>query len=71
MAAGVSYEPAFHGFQGPVNTGWPRFELVSDYLPALNESYASLGVTWNADPAGGDTTGFGVSRGTYKYPRSG
>lgn len=31
--AGDSYNPSFHGFQGPVNTGWPRFELVSKYLP--------------------------------------
>lgn len=61
VEAGVSYEPAFHGFQGPVNTGWPRFELVSKYLPALNESYAKSGVPWNVDPAGGDTRGFGVS----------
>lgn len=69
MNAGVSYEPALHGFQGPVNTGWPRLELVSRYLPALNESYASLGVPWNADPAGGDTGGFGVSLARVQCPR--
>lgn len=67
--AGDSYNPSFHGFQGPVNTGWPRFELVSKYLPSLNESYASSGVPWKADSAGGETHGFGVSFGCLNCPR--
>lgn len=61
LEAGVSYNPAFHGFDGPVDTGWPRRELVSEYLPALNQSYPKLGIPWNPDPAGGSTRGLGVS----------
>lgn len=66
LEAGVSYNPAFHGFDGPVDTGWPRRELVSEYLPALNQSYPKLGIPWNPDPAGGSTRGLG----TYPWERT-
>lgn len=63
-AAGMTFDPAFHGDQGPVNTGWP-FDIVGKgYLDLLQETYPLLGVPVSTDPNGGDM------RGISTYPRT-
>lgn len=63
-AAGMTYEPDFHGSEGPVSTGWPTNIVEKEYLDLLQETYPLLGVPVSTDPNGGDM------RGVSTYPRT-
>ncbi|PYI05504.1 GMC oxidoreductase [Aspergillus sclerotiicarbonarius CBS 121057] len=60
MDAGASYIPYYHGWNGPVNVGYP-FELNNGSLASLvNLTWQNLGFEFNPDPNGGQVEGFSV-----------
>ncbi|EOD44953.1 putative glucose oxidase protein [Neofusicoccum parvum UCRNP2] len=61
---GLTYDPDFHGTDGPVNTGWPAEASIETYLSQLEEAYASIGMPRIDDPNGGNM------RGLSTYPRT-
>lgn len=64
VAAGLTFAPAFHGTDGPVNTGWPVNIAGREYLDFLSATYPRLGIQVNADPNDGDMSGLST------YPRT-
>ncbi|KAF4313274.1 hypothetical protein GTA08_BOTSDO01674 [Botryosphaeria dothidea] len=61
---GAAFEPQFHGFEGPLHTGWPRQALQNDYFLTVKETFQNLGIPFNEDPVGGK------SRGVATFPRT-
>ena len=61
-AQGASYVADVHGFDGPLDVGWPPHLNVGSFGPIINETWQSLGLTWNVDP----NTGF--PRGLFLKP---
>ena len=56
--AGVTYDPEYNGFNGPLKTGWSSSVITSNLHTVVNETYANLGVPWNEDLNGGTMRGF-------------
>lgn len=57
---GAAFEPQFHGFEGPLHTGWPRQALQNDYFLTVKETFQNLGIPFNEDPVGGKSRGVAV-----------
>lgn len=62
---GANYTPEFHGFEGPVNTGWSATLVAEpDFLNMLQESGNAIGLPTIQDPNGGNM------RGVSTWPRT-
>lgn len=57
---GASFVPGFHGFEGPVTTGWPVEGKATNIFSELRESFEELNVSFKKDLGGGHMRGFGV-----------
>ena len=62
--AGASYDPAFHGSQGPLKVGWTHNMAKDNFHELLNSTYQSLGVPWIKDESAGKMRGYNV------YPKT-
>ena len=57
QAQGASYLAEVHGFDGPLDIGWSPNLNSTDFAKALNSTWCSLGLEWNAEPNRGDLAG--------------
>ncbi|KAL4957462.1 hypothetical protein BDW69DRAFT_156146 [Aspergillus filifer] len=57
---GANYNPDYHGTDGPLKVGWPNSMTNSSVVSALNETFESVGIHYNADSEGGHMVGFTV-----------
>ncbi|KAJ5670514.1 uncharacterized protein N7477_005877 [Penicillium maclennaniae] len=64
--SGVAYDPAFHGFDGPLKVGWSESQLNDGLAQTLNTTYQNMPVPvpYNIDPNGGQMVGFSL------YPKT-
>lgn len=64
IESGASFDPQYHGLEGPLPVGWPTSITSGKVVDELNTTYQALGLPWNADPNNGDMRGFSV------YPKT-
>lgn len=59
---GVSYDPAFHGLEGPLKVGWSKAQLNVGLAQKLNTTFQNMDVPvpYNKDPNGGQMVGYNV-----------
>ncbi|KAJ5804230.1 CAZyme family AA3 [Penicillium psychrosexuale] len=64
--SGVAFDPAYHGFTGPLKVGWSSTQLNDGLAQKLNTTYQNLDVPvqYNLDPNGGDMVGYSL------YPKT-
>ena len=64
--SGVTYDPAYHGFNGPLKVGWSSTQLNDGLAQKMNTTYKNLDVPvqFNKDPNGGDMIGYSL------YPKT-
>ncbi|CAG8060571.1 unnamed protein product [Penicillium salamii] len=64
--SGVTYDPAYHGFNGPLKVGWSSTQLNDGLAQKMNTTYQNLDVPvqFNKDPNGGDMIGYSL------YPKT-
>ncbi|CAI7620673.1 unnamed protein product [Penicillium bialowiezense] len=64
--SGVTYDPSYHGFTGPLKVGWSSTQLNDGLAQKANATYQNLDVPvpFNADPNGGDMIGYSL------YPKT-
>lgn len=55
----VSYNPEYHGTDGPLYTAFSSGNTNSSYPVSMNSTYEALGLSWNADGTNGSMVGFG------------
>lgn len=60
LAAGATYDPAFHGFEGPVHTGYQLSLSNGSAAPVIIATWESLLLPHNPDLNGGNTHGFSI-----------
>lgn len=58
--SGVAYDPAYHGFDGPLKVGWSETQLNDGLAQKLNTTYQNMPVPvpYNIDPNGGQMVGY-------------
>ncbi|KAJ5298380.1 uncharacterized protein N7443_006500 [Penicillium atrosanguineum] len=58
--SGVAYDPAYHGFDGPLKVGWSESQLNDGLAQKLNTTYQNMPVPvpYNIDPNGGQMIGY-------------
>lgn len=61
---GASFDPEYHGLEGPLRVGYPEDQAVNDLPSLLSKSYEALGVPSPQDVNGGSMRGFTV------YPKT-
>ncbi|KAK6822993.1 Glucose oxidase [Apiospora arundinis] len=59
-AGKMMFDAQVHGLQGPLKTGWLFGTTNSTLGGTLNETFASMGVPWNADANDGSMAGYTV-----------
>lgn len=62
--AGMSYEPCYHGEEGPVTTGYIYTVENGSFYHSARETSEKLGFSLNRDMNGGNNRGFGA------YPKT-
>lgn len=64
--SGVAYDPAYHGFDGPLKVGWSKSQLNDGLAQKLNKTFQNMPrpVPYNIDPSGGQMIGYTV------YPKT-
>ncbi|KAJ5279272.1 hypothetical protein N7478_004644 [Penicillium angulare] len=64
--SGVAYDPAYHGYDGPLKVGWTSTQLNDGLAQVVNTTYQdmSVPVPYNKDPNGGQMVGYSV------YPKT-
>ncbi|OQE31320.1 hypothetical protein PENSTE_c001G08287 [Penicillium steckii] len=64
--SGVAYDPADHGYKGPLKVGWSEDQLNDGLAQKLNTTYQNLAVPvpYNEDPNGGEMVGYSL------YPKT-
>lgn len=64
--SGVAFDPAYHGFTGPVKVGWTSTQLNDGLAQKLNATYQNLDVPvpYNRDANSGDMVGYSL------YPKT-
>lgn len=62
--AGMSYDPSYHGKEGPVNTGYIHAVDNGSFYDSARETSEKLGFSLNRDMNGGNNRGFGA------YPKT-
>jgi choline dehydrogenase-like flavoprotein len=60
QSMGASYDPEFHGFEGPMAVGWPNEMVGGNFSGMLNATFASLDLPWNGEPNDGHMRGFNI-----------
>lgn len=63
-AAGANYNSTYHGYNGPVTTGWTYEMLNSSIAEVLNATYKNLNIPYLPDVNGGNMHGYTI------YPRT-
>ncbi|KAJ6098746.1 hypothetical protein N7467_000281 [Penicillium canescens] len=60
--SGVTYDPAYHGFTGPLKVGWSSTQLNDGLAQEVNTTYQNFDVPvpYNKDPNGGDMVGYSL-----------
>ncbi|CAI7611892.1 unnamed protein product [Penicillium glandicola] len=60
--SGVAFDPAYHGFTGPLKVGWTSTQLNDGLAQKMNTTYQNLEVPvqYNRDPNGGDMVGYSL-----------
>ncbi|KAF9639798.1 putative glucose oxidase protein [Lasiodiplodia theobromae] len=61
---GASFDPEYHGLEGPLRVGYPEDQAVNDLPSLLSKSYEALGIPSPQDVNGGSMRGFTV------YPKT-
>jgi choline dehydrogenase-like flavoprotein len=61
-AQGATYDALAHGFNGPLEIAWPPLLEVGKFGQVLNQTWQSLGLTWNHD------SNAGMPRGLFLKP---
>ncbi|KAJ5690420.1 hypothetical protein N7462_004812 [Penicillium macrosclerotiorum] len=58
--SGVVYDPAYHGYNGPLKVGWAPTQLNDGLAQKLNTTYQNMKtpVPYNEDPNGGQMIGY-------------
>jgi len=59
-AMGASFDPAYHGFEGPLSVSWPNMMVGDNFSSILNATFKSLGLPWNGDANNGQMRGYNV-----------
>ncbi|KAJ5159868.1 uncharacterized protein N7482_006872 [Penicillium canariense] len=64
--SGVAYDPADHGYTGPLKVGWSSTQLNDGLAQQLNATYQNMvpPVPYNKDPNGGQMVGYAL------YPKT-
>ncbi|KAJ5199647.1 Glucose-methanol-choline oxidoreductase [Penicillium cf. griseofulvum] len=64
--SGVAFDPAYHGFTGPLKVGWSSTQLNDGLAQKMNATYQNLEVPvqYNRDPNSGDMVGYSL------YPKT-
>ncbi|KAJ5269806.1 hypothetical protein N7505_005564 [Penicillium chrysogenum] len=67
--SGITFDPAYHGFTGPLKVGWPSNQLNDGLAQKLNATYQNLDVPvqFNRDPNSGDMVGYSLYPKTLDY----
>ncbi|KAJ5546155.1 hypothetical protein N7494_003740 [Penicillium frequentans] len=58
--SGVAYDPAHHGYDGPLKVGWTSTQLNDGLAQVMNTTYQNMSVPipYNKDPNGGQMIGY-------------
>ncbi|KAJ6005745.1 hypothetical protein N7451_003689 [Penicillium sp. IBT 35674x] len=58
--SGVAYDPAYHGYDGPLKVGWTSTQLNDGLAQVMNATYQNMSVPipYNKDPNGGQMIGY-------------
>ncbi|KAJ5654166.1 hypothetical protein N7490_001169 [Penicillium lividum] len=64
--SGVTYDPAYHGYDGPLKVGWTSTQLDDGLAQVMNTTYQNMTVPvhYNKDPNGGQMIGYSL------YPKT-
>ncbi|ROW03691.1 hypothetical protein VMCG_05356 [Cytospora schulzeri] len=57
-SAHEAYNPEYHGYDGPLYTGFVYSDTNDSYPISMNATYQALNVQWNEDTTGGSMVGF-------------
>ncbi|RAL02814.1 GMC family oxidoreductase [Aspergillus ibericus CBS 121593] len=57
-AHGATYDPKYHGENGPLKVGWPTAMTNSSVFTVLNDTMDHLGIHYNPDANSGKMVGF-------------
>lgn len=57
-AAGANWNPAYHGMNGPLMTGWTYEMMNGSMAEVLNTTYQNLGISYLPDVNGGKMHGY-------------
>ncbi|KAJ5894668.1 hypothetical protein N7495_006359 [Penicillium taxi] len=59
---GIAFDPADHGFSGPLKVGWTKDQLNDGLAQRLNTTYKTMSppIEFNEDPNGGQMVGFSL-----------
>lgn len=60
MQMGASYDPAYHGYVGPLAVGWPNEMVGGNFSNTLNATFASMNLPWNGEPNAGQMRGYNI-----------
>ncbi|OMP87780.1 Glucose oxidase [Diplodia seriata] len=60
QAGGATYDPAYHGTQGPLKVGWKNQMMNISFPEVLNQTYSANSVPYLQDIAGGHMSGWNV-----------
>ena len=58
--SGIAYNPAYHGFNGPLKVGWTSTQLNDGLAQTVNVTYQNMTIPipYNEDPNGGQMVGY-------------
>ncbi|KAJ5939328.1 hypothetical protein N7466_002462 [Penicillium verhagenii] len=58
--SGVAYDPAYHGYDGPLKVGWTSTQLNDGLAQVMNTTYQNMSdpIPYNKDPNGGQMVGY-------------
>lgn len=60
LADGATYDPTYHGTDGPLKVGWKNQMMNISFPEVLNSTYKQAGVPYITDIAGGNMAGWNV-----------
>lgn len=60
LAGGATYDPAYHGTEGPLKVGWKNQMMNISFPEVLNSTYKANNVPYIYDIAGGKMAGWNV-----------
>lgn len=69
QSLGVSYNPEYHGEDGPLKVGWVNFS-PNNLTATVNQTFEQLAVPWSEDINGGHMRGINIYPATINYAES-